>query len=205
MSSDYITELFKDLHEEELERMDKLLGEVTLPTAILSVLFGVGSYYLQDFPGFSSDCGTLTFHFLCLTFGAFLLRATYCLIRSILRGKVSISADPSDLAEFISELKEYYATIEEDEGEIDRMVEEDLREGLRLQYIECSSKNRARNIVQSNWLYRARLWIALAFVALVLSAIPFYIIQNAKPDTKQVPKIDFPEVQKVQIVQPELE
>ena len=203
MGSDYTTELFKEFHADELERMDKLDGAVGLPTAILTVLFGVGSYYLQNFPSCDFSFWVLLFYLLCLTFGILLLVATCCLIRSVVRGKVALPANPGKVAKFISDLEEYYTAIGNDEAETDRLIEQDLREGLHQHYIECSSRNRKCNLTQGKWLYRTKFWIAVAFAALVLSAIPFLVIQYTNPD--KVIKVDSADIQKVEIIQSESE
>ena len=48
--SKYTEELFKDMYWKELDRKDRINSNLTLPAGILTVLAGVGAYYIQHFP-----------------------------------------------------------------------------------------------------------------------------------------------------------
>ena len=55
MSREYLESLLRDMYKAESDRSDKLDAAVNLPTALLTVLLGVGAFYLEKLPDLRWD------------------------------------------------------------------------------------------------------------------------------------------------------
>ncbi len=180
----YLDELPERSYREEIERMDKLDASTTLPVGVVSVLFGVGAYYVDNLAMSGlSDFWTIWFFVSCTGLAICLLLATISLIRSIFRGRVAVVSNSQALQSYIEELRSYYAEISSDEVEAEVSVEADVRALMSRQHAQCATENRANNLVQSNRVYWAKIWIAGAVLALLLGSMPFYVTKQRQPDT----------------------
>lgn len=194
MATKELAEFFKAMHEHELDRMDKLDAALALPAGVITVLFGVASYYSDNLP--SADGGFLCTVFY-VAFGVFLvllIMATLFLIASVFRGRVVIPAQPREILEWTINLRAFFADAQPAEN-LDRLVDEQVREKLMVEeYVKYATKNQKANLRQYSRLYWARLCMCGSIVALLLSAGPFFVLKERTPDGQKVRILEIPKL-----------
>lgn len=176
--SKYTEELFKDMYWKELDRKDRINSNLTLPAGILTVLAGVGAYYIQHFPSPQWELWTISFVvlslFLCIT----IVFAVYYFSRAYHLGSAyGYIPTPKEIAQYILDLKNYYASIKE--PNIDELVEDDLRIFLVSKYSEFGTMNTQNNDEKSKYLHRSNVMISISLVILFFSLFPFYMVYHS--------------------------
>lgn len=192
MSEEYIETVLRDLHLAEMKRKDTVNGMIAVPIAVVTVLCGVISYYVQRCPDVEFDpfdCDFFLTWFvlsLSLLFVAVAVAIAF-LILSIHGFKYRYLSEPDDLRAYIDGMKAHYEVVHEDKPKrIMRSVAAELRELLGKQYLECAKTNRRTNIVKANRLYFANTAIITALVILGQSLIPFHVTMNRYERTQKV-------------------
>lgn len=176
MTSDYILQLFREFHTAENDRHDKLNAQLTLPTAIVTVLGGVLAFYLDRFSAIRTQDGihgVQTAFAVCLWlfFGA-IAAAILFLILALFHYGYRHTSDPTDIHAYMQNMEAWYITIGADE--VPEKVERDLRQLMTEQYMECAVRNRLMNSIKAKYLYFSKCAIVAALFVLAASVYPFY-------------------------------
>lgn len=181
MANEYADDVYREMYFAEHDRRENLNQTLALPAAIATVLCSVVGYYLQ-----SVDFGAVKWgiwEHLFIVFGVLLavtnILAVVFLVRAFWNYKYGYIASAQKIAEYASKLRGYYVEIEAQD--IDELVENDLRESLREQFIKYAENNSLNNDQKSRFLYLANSFLVAALIFLVLSTFPYYKTQDAAP------------------------
>ena len=177
MVRDYLESILKDFYKTESDRADKLDGAVNLPTAILTVLFGVGALYLEKRPNPVWNFWVVAFYIISTIYFFLFIFAGFCLIRSYFHYRYRMTANPQQIVDFESGMREHYEVELEDGKAVDDAVKRELQESLIEQYAEASQQNRQRNLDRTNWLFRTTRLIIAALVMMIASNGPLFFGQ----------------------------
>ena len=202
MSRDYLEAALKDLHQAESDRADKLDGAVNLPTAILTVLLGAGTLYLDKLPRFSPNVWVVAFYATALMYFFAVIRCVYCVLRSYYRYQYRLVANPVEIVFYEEQYRKYYSEKCDDGDEVDNQVKEELRDFLIEQFSTVSDHNRKQTLTRVNWLYRTTQSIIISLVFLAISRLLFYEAADISPKPQEVQVIGFPNNIKVQAQTP---
>ena len=196
-TDDYLEALYKGLYESELERSDKLDAQINLPTAVVTGLLAVSAFYIEHFPKLQRRIGVILF-VLCLgAYGAFLVGAMYCLIRSYFNQKYKWLPSPGRVQQNVDQLREYYEAL--DDGlDVDERVKADIQHDMVNVYKQSGAFNRDTNVIRVGWLHWATRWIIASIVTLVISRSVYYLgVAESKPQELRITGL--PDVQKVEV------
>lgn len=192
MSEQYIETVLRDLHLAEMQRKENFYALLAVPIAVVTVLCGVISYYVQKCPDIEFNpyrCDFFLTWFvvsLSLLFVAVAVAIAF-LILSIHGFKYRYLSEPDDLRAYIEGMRAHYEVVHDGKPKrIMRCVAAELRELLGEQYLECAKTNRRTNIVKANRLYFANTAIVAALVILGQSLIPFHVTMNRYKEVQRV-------------------
>jgi hypothetical protein len=166
--------IIKEHYFHEQNRRLTLDSATGFPAALLAMLGGLVAYYLQVFPVPPSPWNA--FFVICIGLGVlFLVAAFVSVVLSFVSFRYLDLATMRDWLDHHQALKEYTV-----EGEID--VDVELEESLKELYAEAVDRNSAGNIRRLAFLYRAKLFVALAAFSLSLCAFPYFAIKSQQAD-----------------------
>lgn len=177
----------KDRYDFELERKNKLTGDLALPIGVLSGLGGLAATMARSF--------TYKIPFLTVAFIVFFgLAAIGFLVCLVLLGRAYLAQTYqylpllADLDQSAEEFREFNAYVRDTGGE----VEDTFARELRQRIIKAADRNTLSNDLRSKWLHyrRIMLFVVLGFTA--LAVVPYVADQrinmrNAMP-TPEAPK-----------------
>lgn len=196
MTSEYILQLFRELHAAENDRHDKLNAQLSLPTAIVTVLGGVLAFYLDRFSALRLEGGLNNIQIAFVVFlGLFFVAITAAilfLVFALFHYGYRHTSDSTDIHAYMQNMEAWYIAIGADE--VPEKVDRDLRELMTEQYMECAVRNRLMNSLKAKYLHFSKCAIIVALVILAASVYPFY---------KGVKRAD--QVYRVQIVEQQKE
>ena len=137
-------EIFKEIYHFEHERHDRLTSKLGIPITILTLNFGIITYYLQNVINFNNDFWTLLFYiyFFIAILGTIL--TIYYLIRSYYNYEYAYFPTPEELSNDIKKIKEYYTDPyfkDYKKNEIEELIENDINSLITDYYKNCSERN----------------------------------------------------------------
>jgi hypothetical protein len=160
-------ELAKTLYFRELDRRAELDGAPTLRVAVLALLGGVYSYYIQHF---QANAGWMSLLFVAGAGGALLFSvlAVAWIIRSYVGYAWAYLPFAQQLEAHFEELAEYHAQF----GAEARTAEEMFETQLRQRLIEAATRNASNNNRRSELMVRASFFLSVAVVFSLISGVP---------------------------------
>lgn len=170
-------ELFKERYYFEHERNTKLTTKLGIPITILTIIFGVITYFLKNIINFNHDSWSISFY---ISLGIILLCVAltiYYLIRSYYNYTYAYFPTPQELSNDIENIKNYYKdTYFEDykQKKIKELIENDIDSLILNYYKECSEINVTQNDRKSKYLHKSSSTLIVIIIFLFLSSIPFY-------------------------------
>jgi hypothetical protein len=205
MSQEYLESILKDLYKSEADRSDKLDSVVNLPTAILTVLLGVGALYLDSPPKFRLEFPVVAFYVISLVYFILLASALFCLVRSYFGYKYRMLADPQEVVNYESTLRKYFTDYPVDGSSTDDEVARALRSNVIQQYREAADHNRRANLRRINWLFWTTGLIVSALVAMIISKVLYVAIRDTVPKPYDVKIVQMPATPKLGVAFPNVQ
>lgn len=194
-------EFFREMHAAELDKHEKLHGRIALPTAIITVLCGVISLYIQRCP---SNCFVLanTDNYVAVFLACVVLLflavfgAIVCVIFALLQNQYRYPSDPDAIKEYLLGM-ETYLLAESDAGNTKReaipgLLEADLNDMMSEQYLECAATNRVVNSKKGSWIYLSYWAIILALICSGVSLVPFQHVCHQEESIQKVEIVKVP-------------
>ena len=176
-------ETYKRLHDHEIERKAKMEMSIATPISIVVVLIGAIIYLIQHsiladicIPPYSMLVCRLYILlkvFLVLSFIAVGI-LTYYLCRVFWPQEYKTLPTPSQIDSDITKMDSYYKT---NTGDTKQELENDFKNFLANQYLQCSDYNTNVNDRRSGFLYRAKIGMVGALVLILLSGIQYILIE----------------------------
>jgi hypothetical protein len=210
MSREYLESVLKEIHKDEIDRSYKLDGAINLPTAIVTVLLGVGSFYLEHLPEIKGRSLAIVFYVMMVLFFACLIATMVCLLLSYFRYRYRMLSDPKEIFAFDEGLREHYDPEKYDvaipEGTtLDEQVKKEVRENLIGQYLESAAQNRVRNLQRTDWLYRSTYYLVGSLSFLMISRALFYVVNDTTPKPQEVKITEVPGNQRISVALPDVQ
>lgn len=194
-NQEYLENLYRELYYFEHERKERINTNRSTPIAILTVLSGVLIYYAQNFPVLDYDIFSILF----IVFGVL---ASYSIVRSIFflhKTFFEFSYDylisPKEIDDVSSELRVYYNEPEtlSNLGEIDieAQIIDDIQYMVTGHYKKSTNNNIESNDNKQHSVNMCLKWIFRSLVLLILSMLPFYIINSQIDDIQKIEIIKY--------------
>lgn len=160
-------EYFKDLHLHELDRKNKILRSVTFLYGV--ALFAAGAtYQLVGEIGAPTDCLNWAMLTLCAFSAAGIMWALFKLFFATYRIEYKYPATAKKLKEHQSQLHEFH------ERSGTRSADQDFRDFLNLEHVECADFNASANDRRSALLNQcAHLLLFSAFMLFFVAVIKY--------------------------------
>lgn len=178
MPTEKVYTYFKEANAAEIDRMYKLDGMVNFPAATITVLVGIGAYYLQNSPeGF-----WFLFVPLLSLYGVSIFACVAFLVCSFWHHEYLYPADPLRIKSTALEMAAYFAEKEGAGRQLADRVNEEFHSQLVDRLAECASHNRATNEKRINRLYWMTVSLLVSLVLLVVVSVAFYTYRT--PPTK---------------------
>lgn len=167
-------EWLKDHYFFELNRKQQLESALNLPVAVLTGLAGLVALYA---PRLACPVGArlLLLDLLVALAVVFLVVAFWNLVRTFLRYEYQEVAPATKLLSYHADLKTFHSGA----GGTEEDADAEFAESLKRLYADAIEKNAFGNIGKAANLYWAKLCLAGAAVALLLAAIPYYVITSS--------------------------
>ena len=147
-------ELFKERYYFEHERNTKLTTKLGIPITILTIIFGVITYFLKNIINFNHEFWSILFYISLGIILLFVALTIYYLIRSYYNYAYAYFPTPQELSNDIENIKNYYKdTYFEDyqEKKIKKLIENNIYSLIFNYYKECSEINVAQNDRKSKY------------------------------------------------------
>ena len=155
----------------ELKRKADLESALGLPVAVLSGLVGVVAFYADRWSlGLPATLLDWTFTVLAVAGGFSLLVGFAYIARSLARYNYEVVGDAQEYLSYRDELKWYYAS-SGSRGD----WQAEYEAALCQRYAQAIDLNSTLNIRKAAFIYRARLSLAGAGIALALAAVPHFL------------------------------
>ena len=187
-------QFFKDLYYFEHERRSKLTTNLAIPIGVLTLVFGVVSYYLRNFGVLGREVWSVAFY---VGFGATFLSvffAIYFLIRSFYNYGYGYPPMPSDISRDIQAIQEYYGDPyfkHYGKEQKDGLIEKDIDALIVGYYKRCLEINIRNNNSKSKYLHRCSSSLIAVIILLFLSSIPFWIRYHSSPNIQNAEATDW--------------
>lgn len=182
-------QFFKDLYYFEHQRRSKLTTNLAIPIAILTLVFGVITYYLRNLTLLGRDVWSVLFYIgFCATFLSVLL-AIYFLIRSYYNYGYAYLPMPSDITGDIEGVKKYYEHPyfrRYGKEQKERLIQEDVDSLILGYYKRCLEINFRNNNRKSKYLHHCSSALIAVIVFLFASSIPFWIRYHSSAKVQKV-------------------
>ncbi len=200
MANDYLETVLKDLYETESQRADKLDAAINLPTAIITVLLGVGGLYLEKLPTPNGTIPVIAFFVVCLGYLYFVVAAIFDLTRSYTGHKYRLVASPKTIYDYARSLLVFSNASDpssiqhHDNSAVEGTnIRGELQAMMLEQFAEAGEQNRQRNLERTNALYSATRHIIMALILLFISRVLFHYVQDHKLRPQDVRILSFPD------------
>ncbi len=190
MPSQYQETVFKEMYLAELDHMHKLDGQTAFPATVLTLLLGVGAYYLTNLPPLGASLLSAVYLLLLSLFFVSLVAGLWCVVKSYYGVRYRFLSAPSDVAAYVAGLQSHYSFFHEP-SKTDEKIDGDLRLLLIKQYQESGEQNRRTNVSRMQWLHWTTRAIVWALIFLAASVVPFISLEE-KP-THKVQIVSTPE------------
>lgn len=190
MPSEFSNDFYRWLYSSEIEHKDRLDAADGLLTGVLTVLSGVGIYYLRILPENSVGVSILAFRIFAGLYCVLFIAGVSCGIMSLMPRIRALTASPREIGEFIAKSEQFHQFYHNEAQIVSGRVDGDLQELLREQFIAASQVNRDLTVTKSNWQARAKYAITGAIVVVFLNAYPTYEAQRAYSETQRTELIE---------------
>jgi hypothetical protein len=167
-----------------------LLAIASIAPSAATIYLAVGIHSLSDF---ISLCFTTLFG----AFVGFFVLSVISILGSVWPRDVAYISESAKLHEWLVNLAAFYEIPNDDKKRILEMEEEELTKELRVQYVECSQKNRESNLVKQKWQSTGRTAMALAVATILLNGLPIYYRQLHHKERLKVEIVNFPQTGQV--------
>ena len=189
----------EDRYYKELARKDTINAQLSLPIALILAMIGVVGFFFTNFnPRLFTEPSIATICFMIL-FGIALPGLVICLLiaicflkRVFLGLSYGYVPTPKQLSKYTQNLEKYYNQI--GARNIDAKIEEDLQRHLINEYSKYTQNNRNQNIRKTYSLTKAKAFITLALVFLIISGLSFVVLQSIDKSTHE-------DIQKIEIIE----
>ena len=215
-SRDYLESVYKEAYKAELDRSEKLDGQINLPTGIVTVFLGASAFYFEHPPAFGFTVRVSLFYGTMIAYLLAVLATIFCMVRSYTRYRYALIPSPLKIDERVEELRVFYQNYY---GDAHPAVDEDIKKEIQGEligfYRDAADENRKNNVKRTEWLFRTTLCIVLALLLLMLSRVIFYAIANppkpqkiqivstpAEPSRLNIAGAKSNDIQKVQVLAP---
>lgn len=192
MELDNTTKIFEERYFFEHERHEKLNARLGIPITVLTVIFGIITYFVRNILPIKTGLFHIIFYSLFLLVIASVVLTIFHLIKSYYNYEYAFLPLPSDLRSDINNISDYYENpyFEDWTPDMTKIkINEDINELFLKYYSDCSQKNTENNDKKSKHLHLASSMIIVTIIALFLTSIPFLIIKNNLVEDVQKVKI----------------
>ncbi len=173
---------FKNCYHHEIERKDKINSYLSFPLAIITLIIGITSYFLNDLPGLKNDFLCISFYLLFFCLLICIIFSFYYFIRSFFRYPYDYISYSLDIHQYIEDLKVYNSNVEDVKKVY---IENEFHDFLMEQYIVFSTNNAKNNEKKTYHMQRTFISIVFALIFLISTAIPFYVLKYNYPQNIQ--------------------
>lgn len=156
--------MYKESYNNELVRREKLGSEISIPIAMVTLLFGSVTYAIGKLEVVTGIFILILLILSLIALVASLAFAVFYLIRSNYNYVYEYIAISKQMEEYYSTLTDFYI----DDVNNESKVEESFEVYLINDYCKCNERNTSNNDKRSNYLHKARTAI---IIALITSAI----------------------------------
>lgn len=173
----FLFEHYKQEHQFQRERTDKIRDRVSFVVGFLTVLGGILSYFVSGFPH-AWQCGRTLLFYVPLTLAIALFVASALIVLWVVGGNFQYASIPSnpDLQKFCDDL-----TLWADAASAQNEVLPTLKQSLLIAYREASHTNFLTNRTRTDRLLLATRLVVVAFFFSAAS-LPAYIYEKSKQD-----------------------
>lgn len=180
-----LLDFYKELYYFELDRKDKINSYLSFPLAILVLIIGVVSYFLNNLPSFNiNSILSNLFHLFLICLSVNILCSLYYFIKSIYGYGYGYIATATEIDSYIKKLEEYNKEAPTKQRE---NIETAFEELLLKQYSEYSSINSKNNDTKSRCLHNTSKSLVIALIFIILSSVPFFILKyNLFKEKKEI-------------------
>ena len=180
-------EFLKDRYDFELERKNKLTGDLALPVGVLSGLGGLATTMARSFT-YKDPFLTSTFTVLLGLSGTGFLVCVILLWKAYLAQTYEYLPLLGDLDKSAEEFREFSAYVRDTGGELEDTFSNEFRRRI----IKAADRNTLSNDLRSKWLHYSRIALFFVFGFTAMAAAPYVADQrinmrSAMP-TPQAPK-----------------
>jgi hypothetical protein len=151
---------------------------------LISVLLGIAAHFVEEFPQSPKDPWVTWFWIAGSGFVLCLVVSSLFLVTMMSGYKYADLATPKEIQDYLDRLGDYYKTI--DESSVQERLEEELAQFLEADFVTAGQVNTETNESKAWCLHWARRWIIFGLAALIVAAIPFYVMRSRSPDVKKV-------------------
>lgn len=159
-------EYYKEQYYFELTRKGQLAGAMSIPIGFMTVIFTACAYFGLNISYLLGHWTIWIFLSLILVAIFFIIRASYHLFKAFVGLKYGYNPSPDKLYDYEKKHKK------------DPQLNEKFFEGIKISYINTTTKNRINNNARANHLYKINVNTIIAIIFIILSAIPFFIGKN---------------------------
>ncbi len=199
MNNDFKKELFEFYRQSyhfELERKDRLLQQVGLALAILTVIGNLIAYFLKDFSWVPFNCLDLLFYSFFLSGIVSTGFSLYYVVRSLVHsywyGNIPT---PKEIHETLEKFQKFNqnASVEDKVS-----IEGEFRDNLIRQYCDYTDRNEKNNSARYGFIFTG-LRYSMVSLILLLAAFPGHMILKSR-FPNQIQKIELNEEVKIRIM-----
>jgi len=199
MNNDFKKELFEFYRQSyhfELERKDRLLQQVGLALAILTVIGNLIAYFLKDFTWVSFARLDLLFYFFFVFGVAFTSVSLYYVARSLAHGYwYGNIPTPKEIHETL----EKFEVFNQSASAADKVdIESEFRENLIKQYCEYTDRNAKNNMARYGFIFTGLRFSIISLILLLVAFPGHMILKSRFPDKTE--KIELNEEVKIRIM-----
>ena len=162
--------IYSESYSFELQRKDRLSSMISIPTGIVTLLFGAVGYFYRIIPTIDSPYLSLSLCIAVAVMFIILLFASISLIKSYFGYTYSYLPTSRQLEDYWNELSDYQQLngVQSDE------IEDDFKNFLIQYYCDANEINIANNDKKSGYFHKANQAIVAVLVLAFLFSIPIY-------------------------------
>lgn len=196
--NEYKKSFFKELYYKEIERKRHLNKHFRLPMGIIIALIGILSFFVNQLPLNIEVYGSSGTSLIPITLFVSTVLLGVCILMAIIRiiqgyhgginddFRYGYLSDPKELENYIDDKYDYYEHVmldkplvtEDHSNDPSRKTIADFEEQLTKRYVNYASHNGENNDDKAGLLHRTNEWIMLALFAILIGAIPFFMLQT---------------------------
>lgn len=184
-NQEYLEQLFRDFYYFEHDRKARINTDRSLPIVILTVISGILTYYAQNIPRI--EIGIIYFLFISTVVGALIciVYSIFFLKKTFFNYDYNYVASPKELD--IRALELHYHHTRYGAPNIEDAMLESIRDDIIYYYKESTNNNIDSNNQKQYDVNMSLKWLFIAIVFLIISMLPFYILND---NTDNIPKVE---------------